>query len=286
MISKLLDGRCTYTPTDDMLTVTRLLCVLLTSTVEYTSMFWPPLVLCDAQLSKLRLYLPRMQPSSLLHTIVNSASRSNQSNLDEQVNLLCFSFTWTHFHSFLTDHVHHPTQAYYFCYSLLTLVKEASNFLSCPPEQKVWCLFFHRLFFSLKIFTTVCLVCFVPWPFILSGLIFIAFRKSCCVCALSWKRMWSVTFEKVRNVFTGPGSVRERETFLQTLAHFLFLNCACCCRFFALWNQGTLCNKHYETHTYTYKMVIVCFRSIIHSQEWFTLECITNAQYGTYRIVI
>lgn len=81
MISKLLDGKCTYTPTDDKLT-----------------------------LSKLRVYLPRMQPSSLLRTILSSPNRGDMSTLDQQ--------------------------CYYLCYSLLILVKEASNFQSCPPQQK------------------------------------------------------------------------------------------------------------------------------------------------------
>lgn len=41
MISKLLDGKCTYTPTDDKLTVTWRLCLLLTATVEHISKLWP-----------------------------------------------------------------------------------------------------------------------------------------------------------------------------------------------------------------------------------------------------
>ncbi|XP_017286651.1 SMC5-SMC6 complex localization factor protein 2 isoform X2 [Kryptolebias marmoratus] len=76
-ISKLLDGTCTYRPTEE-----------------------------ELQLTELRPYLPRMQPSALqgLHQIDKEAS------VDQQ--------------------------AYYLCYSLLMLTNEASNFQVFPPCQK------------------------------------------------------------------------------------------------------------------------------------------------------
>nr|XP_046258197.1 uncharacterized protein slf2 isoform X2 [Scatophagus argus] len=84
MISKLLDGNCTYRPTGK-----------------------------EIQLSDLRPYLPRMQPSTLLRSMLSSPSRKNK---EDVVTL--------------------DQQSYYLCYSLLTLVNEASNFQFFPAHQK------------------------------------------------------------------------------------------------------------------------------------------------------
>ncbi|CAJ1067657.1 hypothetical protein EPR50_G00178570 [Xyrichtys novacula] len=82
MISKLLDGHCTYTPTDS-----------------------------EIQLSELRRFLPRMPPSTLLRQMLKSQrDKEDMAMLDQQ--------------------------SYYLCYSLLTLVKEASNFQFFPAHQK------------------------------------------------------------------------------------------------------------------------------------------------------
>ncbi|XP_051271155.1 uncharacterized protein slf2 isoform X2 [Dicentrarchus labrax] len=86
MISKLLDGNCMYRPTDK-----------------------------EIQLSKLRPYLPRMQPSTILRAMLSS-SRS-QKDKDEDMDTL-------------------DQQSYYLCYSLLTLANEASNFQFFPAHQK------------------------------------------------------------------------------------------------------------------------------------------------------
>lgn len=87
MISKLLDGKCTYAPTEK-----------------------------EFQLSELRSYLPRMQPSTLLRGMLSSVSRSQKDNEEDMATL--------------------DQQAYYLCYSLLTLVNEASNFQFFPAHQK------------------------------------------------------------------------------------------------------------------------------------------------------
>ncbi|KAM9364705.1 SMC5-SMC6 complex localization factor protein 2 isoform 2-T2 [Pholidichthys leucotaenia] len=87
MISKLLDGNCTYKPTQT-----------------------------EFQLSDLRPYLPRMQPSTLLRAMQNSADRK-QTTSEEDLAVL-------------------DEQAYYLCYSLLTLVNEASNYPVYSPHQK------------------------------------------------------------------------------------------------------------------------------------------------------
>ncbi|KAM4607797.1 uncharacterized protein ACJ7VT_015959 [Polymixia lowei] len=87
MISKLLDGTCTYKPTGK-----------------------------EFQLSNLRPYLPRMQPSTLLRGILNSSSRKRSDKEDDLATL--------------------DQQTYYLCYSLLTLANEASNFQFFPPHQK------------------------------------------------------------------------------------------------------------------------------------------------------
>uniref|UniRef100_A0A8C7X3U0 Coiled-coil SMC6 And NSE5 INteracting (CANIN) domain-containing protein n=1 Tax=Oryzias sinensis TaxID=183150 RepID=A0A8C7X3U0_9TELE len=81
MISKLLEGNCTYRPTQN-----------------------------EFQLAELRPYLPRMQPSALLRGL-------QQKNSEEDLGIL-------------------DQQAYYLCYSLLTLANEASNLQVFPPHQK------------------------------------------------------------------------------------------------------------------------------------------------------
>uniref|UniRef100_A0A3B3BAL8 SMC5-SMC6 complex localization factor protein 2-like n=1 Tax=Oryzias melastigma TaxID=30732 RepID=A0A3B3BAL8_ORYME len=81
MISKLLEGNCTYQPTQT-----------------------------EFQLAELRPYLPRMQPSALLRGL-------EQKNPEEDLDIL-------------------DQQAYYLCYSLLTLANDASNFQVFPPHQK------------------------------------------------------------------------------------------------------------------------------------------------------
>lgn len=87
MISKLLDGSCTYRP----------------SCKEF-------------QFSDLLPYLPRMQPSSLLRAMQNSSNRKRKEQVEDSNTL--------------------DQQTYYLCYSLLTLVNEASNYHFSPPEQK------------------------------------------------------------------------------------------------------------------------------------------------------
>ncbi|KAM4591627.1 SMC5-SMC6 complex localization factor protein 2 isoform 2-T2 [Odontesthes bonariensis] len=81
MISKLLDGNCTYEPSQD-----------------------------EFQLADLRPYLPQMQPSALLRSM-------HQKDKEEDLNIL-------------------DQQAYYLCYSLLTLTNEASNLQLFPAHQK------------------------------------------------------------------------------------------------------------------------------------------------------
>ncbi|XP_071382706.1 SMC5-SMC6 complex localization factor protein 2 isoform X2 [Centroberyx affinis] len=92
MISKLLDGNCTYRPTGK-----------------------------EFQLSELRPYLPRMQPSTLLRGIVSSSSRKQKEKEEDLATL--------------------DQQTYYLCYSLLTLANEASNFQFFPAHQKEQLLF-------------------------------------------------------------------------------------------------------------------------------------------------
>lgn len=83
MISKLLDGNCSYRPTQK-----------------------------EFQLSELRPYLPRMQPSTLLRGLLR-----NPKDKEEDMATL-------------------DQQSYYLCYSLLTLANEASNFHSFTAHQK------------------------------------------------------------------------------------------------------------------------------------------------------
>ncbi|XP_026210940.1 SMC5-SMC6 complex localization factor protein 2 isoform X2 [Anabas testudineus] len=87
MISKLLDGNCTYRSTEK-----------------------------EFQLSNLRPYLPRMQPSTILRAMLSNSSKS-QKDKEEDMAIL-------------------DQQAYYLCYSLLTLANEASNFQFFPAQQK------------------------------------------------------------------------------------------------------------------------------------------------------
>ncbi|XP_070697533.1 SMC5-SMC6 complex localization factor protein 2 isoform X2 [Pempheris klunzingeri] len=86
MISKLLDGNCTYRPSEK-----------------------------EIQLSELRQYLPRMQPSTLLRAMLSSSSRTPKEK-EDMATL--------------------DQQSYYLCYSLLTLTNEASNFQFFPAHQK------------------------------------------------------------------------------------------------------------------------------------------------------
>ncbi|KAK7901354.1 hypothetical protein WMY93_018123 [Mugilogobius chulae] len=74
----------------------------------------------ELQLCDLRLYLWRMKPSSLLSSILRS---SNHGHTEEE------------------DMVSFDQQAYYLCYSLLTLTNEATNVQFFPPHQKEHLLF-------------------------------------------------------------------------------------------------------------------------------------------------
>ncbi|XP_010768203.1 SMC5-SMC6 complex localization factor protein 2 [Notothenia coriiceps] len=92
MISKLLDGSCTYKPTAK-----------------------------EFQLSELRNYLPRMQPSTLLRGMLKSSSR-RQGDEEEDMAAL-------------------DQQTYYLCYSLLILADEASDIQFFLAHQKKQLLF-------------------------------------------------------------------------------------------------------------------------------------------------
>ncbi|XP_062285827.1 SMC5-SMC6 complex localization factor protein 2 isoform X1 [Scomber scombrus] len=92
MISKLLDGTCTYRPTQR-----------------------------EFQLFELRPYLHRMQPSTLLRGLLNSSSRSQKEHNEDMAIF--------------------DQQAYYLCYSLLTLANEASNYQFFSAQQKEQLLF-------------------------------------------------------------------------------------------------------------------------------------------------
>uniref|UniRef100_A0A8C8J009 Coiled-coil SMC6 And NSE5 INteracting (CANIN) domain-containing protein n=1 Tax=Oncorhynchus tshawytscha TaxID=74940 RepID=A0A8C8J009_ONCTS len=92
-ISKLLNNRCTYIP----------------SNTEF-------------QLSDLRPYLSQMRPSSLLRVLATSCyRRSHHPHREREEEEDCASL---------------DQQAYYLCYSLLTLANEATNFEFFPSEQK------------------------------------------------------------------------------------------------------------------------------------------------------
>ncbi|KAM6956292.1 SMC5-SMC6 complex localization factor protein 2 [Aplochiton taeniatus] len=90
MISKLLNQKCTYKPTNT-----------------------------EFQLSDLRRYLPRMRPSALLKVLECSYNKRTKEEKEDN------DF------SIASDQ-----QAYYLCYSLLTLANEASNYEFFPPNQK------------------------------------------------------------------------------------------------------------------------------------------------------
>ncbi|XP_034040252.1 LOW QUALITY PROTEIN: SMC5-SMC6 complex localization factor protein 2 [Thalassophryne amazonica] len=89
MISKLLDGTCTYRPTGK-----------------------------ELQISDLRRYLPRMKPSSLQQVLFNSTIKTKTKEDDED------------------DKTTLDQQAYYLCYSLLTLTNEATRFKLFPANQQ------------------------------------------------------------------------------------------------------------------------------------------------------
>ncbi|XP_019952274.2 SMC5-SMC6 complex localization factor protein 2 isoform X2 [Paralichthys olivaceus] len=86
MISKLLDGKCTSRPGGKQF-----------------------------KLSMLRRYLPSMQPSALLRSMLSSYSMTQNDKVDMATL---------------------DQQSYYLCYSLLTLTNEASNFQFFPAHQK------------------------------------------------------------------------------------------------------------------------------------------------------
>ncbi|KAJ8248102.1 hypothetical protein GJAV_G00238330 [Gymnothorax javanicus] len=74
-------------------------------------------VTSEFQLSALQQYLPRMKPSSLLSAFFSEKKTEDQKGRGN----------WT---------VSQDQQAYYLCYSLLTLANEATNFDSLPSNQK------------------------------------------------------------------------------------------------------------------------------------------------------
>ncbi|KAK0130968.1 SMC5-SMC6 complex localization factor protein 2 [Merluccius polli] len=86
MISKLLDGSCTYKPSGK-----------------------------DFELSYLQPYMPRIKPTSL-RSMLSPCSVTKKEGEENMYTL--------------------DQQTYYLCYSLLTLVNQASNFLFFPPHQK------------------------------------------------------------------------------------------------------------------------------------------------------
>ncbi|KAJ8013764.1 hypothetical protein DPEC_G00033180 [Dallia pectoralis] len=88
-ISKLLDNRCTYTP----------------SNTEF-------------KLSDLRQYLPRMRPSLLVQGLAKTHNPQIVKDEEEE------------------DTASLDQQAYYLCYSLLSLANEATIFEFFPPKQK------------------------------------------------------------------------------------------------------------------------------------------------------
>lgn len=70
----------------------------------------------EIQLCDLRVYLPRMRASCLLRTITGHSHQSHAPVDDDNTSL--------------------DQQAYYLCYSLLTLTNEATNFSHFPAHQK------------------------------------------------------------------------------------------------------------------------------------------------------
>lgn len=94
------------------------------------------------QLSELRPYLPLMRPSLLLRRLPNSSnSQIDMATLDQEVNGTCplFAVGLFKLNQQCCDWIFDPwSQAYYLCYSLLTLANEASNFQPIfPANQKV-----------------------------------------------------------------------------------------------------------------------------------------------------
>ncbi|XP_028279581.1 SMC5-SMC6 complex localization factor protein 2 isoform X2 [Parambassis ranga] len=87
MINRLLDGSCTYRPTQT-----------------------------EFQLSELRPYISRMRPSSILRGMLSSSSKTEKEKEEDAAIL--------------------DQQSYYMCYSLLTLLNEATNFQFFPANQK------------------------------------------------------------------------------------------------------------------------------------------------------
>lgn len=176
-----------------------------------------------------------MQPSSLLRTILSSPNRGDMSTLDQQVNLLLvlFFFLLFNLYTFLLNSN----------WMSITLPSATTSAIAFSPwwkklpifslvlhNKRYWCLLFHSFFpwksfkFVFSKFSSVAIyVVLLRFFFFI-----IAFRKSCCACALTWKHTWSVTSERVRNVFTGPGSVTMKtETFRITLSVICFLVLFC-----------------------------------------------------------
>lgn len=75
----------------------------------------------ELQLSDLRLYVSRMKPSPLLQSLMSSSHSSHAEEEQDMASL--------------------DQQAYYLCYSLLTLANEATNFRVFPAHQKEQLLF-------------------------------------------------------------------------------------------------------------------------------------------------
>ncbi|TKS77939.1 SMC5-SMC6 complex localization factor protein 2 [Collichthys lucidus] len=101
MISKLLDGKCTYRPTEK-----------------------------EIRLSELRPYLPRMQPSTLLRGMLSSSSRGQKDRddmtiLDQQSYYLCYSLLTlaNEASNFQFFPAHQKEQLLYMCSELETHVK-------------------------------------------------------------------------------------------------------------------------------------------------------------------
>lgn len=95
------------------------------------------------QLSELIPYLPLMRPSLLRARLPNSgSSQKDMATLDQEVNGM-WPLSWVCLLNLVRqccDWIFNlDFQAYYLCYSLLTLANEASNFQPIfPANQKVW----------------------------------------------------------------------------------------------------------------------------------------------------
>ncbi|XP_010743029.3 SMC5-SMC6 complex localization factor protein 2 isoform X1 [Larimichthys crocea] len=112
MISKLLDGNCTYRPTEK-----------------------------EIRLSELRPYLPRMQPSTLLRGMLSSSSRGQKDRddmtiLDQQSYYLCYSLLTlaNEASNFQFFPAHQKEQLLYMCSELETHVK-------CDIRESEKCLY-------------------------------------------------------------------------------------------------------------------------------------------------